>query len=112
MLKTLIACLILLSGCVSMPTTQKYEAALGRQKGKTSAELVRSWGVPSSTMALSDGSTAYQYIWRNGSSGEVTRHYSSMEVDSASFQCKTTFFIGKDDKVMSSRWEGNACRAY
>jgi hypothetical protein len=110
--KILAVCAVLLSSCVSMPTAQKYAAAVGKQKGKTSAELVRGWGVPSSTMALSDGSTAYQYVWRNGSSGEVTRHYSSVEVDSTSFWCKTTFFIGKDDKVASARWEGNACNSY
>jgi len=110
--KILSICLVLLSGCVSMPTTQKYEAFLREQKGKTSVELVKSLGVPSNTMPLSDGTTAYEYSRQNGSSGEVTRHYSSVEVSSTNFWCKTTFFIGKDDKVTSARWEGNACTKY
>jgi len=77
--------------------------------GKNPDELIRAWGVPTSTAALSDGGKVIQYL-NSGTSfvpgyyNQATGYYQSPII--GSWQCKVVFEADKKDAIVDGKWWG------
>lgn len=87
----MIACLTVLSGCVS-PTG--YKQVLDTWIGSKSDSLFRSWGLPGRQHRNSDGSKLYQYV-----DGREENF------------CRTIFHVDQNDVIQSYDFKGPGCIA-
>jgi len=86
-----------LVGCVAYPTTDNYEAMLKTWVGRSEAELVQTWGPPSSV--YQSASTKYFTYTKSKTCG-VGESYTCV--------CNTHFELASDH-ITSWRWDGNGC---
>ncbi len=125
--------LLLVVGVVSLvacATTAKYETILQSWVGEDADNLVRRWGPPNSSYTLSSGSRLLSYE-RSGSStyttpvqvqqgpgqfvgdmyfpGQTT--VTGGQTYNMNWRCRTDFEVDTSNRIVSWRWQGNACRA-
>jgi hypothetical protein len=95
---------VILSGCVKRDpqpaaptpaqTPAEYEAAVASWAGRSEADLIRAWGVPTHSQLLSQGGQALEYVqWQNG---EVV--------------CTTLFTSNLLGMLETWTWRGKRCR--
>ena len=91
---------ILLSGCAkrdpqpAAPTSAEYDAAVARWAGRSEADLIREWGVPTHSQLLSIGGQGLEYVQRQN--GEVV--------------CTTLFTSNLLGVIETWTWRGKGCR--
>lgn len=91
-----------LHGCASQET---YHAAVNSWIGSSKNELMRSWGKPAESYV--QGSSTYLIYNKSGpGSGDMGYKENIVELGS----CTTTFEVA-DDTVISTRFDGQGCRA-
>ena len=77
-------------------------------------ELITSWGPPRNEYTMPNGNKMYTWLWNGGTL--VTSNYNyylNMTLTNAvTYWCKTTFTVDKYGKIISWRWQGNACRSH
>jgi hypothetical protein len=100
------------TGCV-FPTVAKYEEKLNSWTHHDVNSLMQSWGPPSDTFVMPNGSK--MYTWLNVGGTQVTSNYNqflNMTTSNAvTYWCKTTFTVDTRGVIQTWRWEGNACRS-
>jgi len=79
----------------ALQTGKKIEETLKTWVGSTEAQLIQSWGTPTSSHKLLNGDTVLQYDDRTN----VT----------SVWYCKIDFILDNKGIVKSWRWEGNNC---
>jgi hypothetical protein len=90
-----------LEGCAAAyPTTDNYEAMLKTWVGRSEAELVQTWGPPSSVYQSANGKYFTYAKSKTCSYGK----------DAFTCVCNTTFELASDH-IRSWRWDGNGCSA-
>ncbi len=113
---------LLVSMLAACATTSNYEKTVSAWTGKSEDELVRAWGQPSDLREA--GGKRYLTYAKSGQTHvpATPPTYQSTVVGTTVFvqqvdgspgysydgQCKTTF-ESTGGKIVSSRWEGNAC---
>ena len=95
MKKLIIIFLLALLGCA---TQNKYAAQLNTWKGRSKADLVTEWGVPT-------------HKYKANKSLELLEYQKSRTIFNGKFTCTTTFII-KNEVVDDWKTEGNDCTAY
>jgi hypothetical protein len=115
---------------VACATTAKYESILQSWVGDDADNLVRKWGPPNSTYTLGGGGRILSYS-HGGSSSYTTptqvQQSAGQFIGSTYYPgqttvtggqtyninrwCNTTFEVNSSNRIVSWRWEGNACRA-
>ena len=100
-----ILCALLLSmllwGYATAASTEVLQSWVGHDVN----ELIHSWGPPTNVYELPDGSK--MYTWRFDG-GKVAVPIGDVAI-AVNRYCKTTFTVSKQGKILSWRWEGNAC---
>ena len=86
---------LILLGCA---TQEKYHAQLDTWKGRTKADLVLEWGVPTDK-------------YKADKTLELLEYKKSQTIYGGRYECKTTFII-KNNIVDSWKTEGNYCRSF
>lgn len=101
---------LLVIGCA---TTAKYEASLKTWVGQSESRLVQTWGPPADTYEPKDGTKILTYRFDGGQ--RTTANYNqftrTVNANSYSYWCKTSFYIDNFGVVSNWRWEGNSCKA-
>ncbi|MBQ3696012.1 MAG: hypothetical protein II938_03485 [Alphaproteobacteria bacterium] len=95
MKKLILLSFLVLLGCA---TEQKYHDKLDAWKGKSKADLVLEWGVPTDK-------------YKADKTLELLEYKKSRTIYGGKFECKTTFII-KNNVVDQWKTEGNDCRSY
>ncbi len=91
---------MLITGCISRPTTENYEKYLQTLIGTSQADLIKSWGIP--TKSYTSGDTTMLSYDEFGPSilvGQVV----------IPITCTTTFTL-KNGVISSWDWKGNGCK--
>lgn len=120
-----------LSSCA---TSQKYNEELNQELGKTSAQLISSFGQPTKVKKLANGDEIITYISINYQVLPYPNYYFNTDFmtedemfypftygedvipvgnfmgETITEYCKTDFYL-KNDIVSSWQWRGNACVA-
>ena len=105
MKKIILLSLLLVSACGNLwniesdPEENKYEAMLNSWMGKTKSDLLKTWGVPSST---------YQVDKREEMIEFKRAHDGFTQYGSYNYYCITTFTL-KNGKVSYWNYRGNTC---
>jgi ABC-type uncharacterized transport system auxiliary subunit len=114
-----------LAGCA---TQGKYKAKLDTWIGSPIDSLVASWGYPSGQITAPNGNTVYVYERHGGfvmpttttTNARVTGYgntaygqatttsYGGQYID---MSCRTFFEVAPDRRIVSWRYEGNACKS-
>lgn len=90
-----------LSGCVSLPSsTEDYSHVVNSWVGSSEQKLESSWGVPSSSATLANGSTVLHYI-RND-----TERYGYHGLGTRGYVCYTDFYVSSLGVIYS--WHYNS----
>ena len=97
----LFSCFVLI-GCA---TRAKYVAKLNTWLGKDISEFIYKAGPPTSEYKMPDGNI--MYTWHK-TTGTSTIQYSTI----TSYYCNTIITASPIGKIISWRYEGNACRSY
>lgn len=116
--------ILLVSMLAACASTSGYENAVSAWTGKSEEELVRAWGQPSDRR--DEGGNRYLTFTKSGQTHVPATPpiYQTTVVGTTAFvqqvdgspgysydgQCKTTFELA-GSKIVSTRWEGNACTA-
>jgi len=107
-MKQVFICLLILSlflaGC---STTRGYERVLNSWMGSNVNSLIQSWGPPSGVYNLPNGDAMYTWF---DSYGAMAMPIGNMAY-AVNRSCKTTFTADSNGRIISWRYEGNACRA-
>ena len=94
----MLAASLALGGCghhhSTAETAGRYDAELQQWVGRTEAELLRSWGVPTHSQLLSQGGQALEYVRQRGDVVDCTTLF-------------TTNVLGVID---TWTWRGDRCR--
>jgi hypothetical protein len=107
----IILSLILLTSCFTT-LSQRMDG----WKRKSETEIVKSWGVPTKTYTLPDGSKALEYFYGGG--GEIYQppplpgyetQRNPWPTRVTTYYCKVTFFLNNYGFVTNWRTEGNNC---
>lgn len=113
-----VVCLFLLYIVCSCATTAKYERILNSWVGSDESELVDRIGPPDQVYE-NDGKKYITYIYSSTSYVPQTVHNTTVGNNiqtnvyggySRSWHCKTTYII-ENKKIVSWRYDGNACVA-
>lgn len=128
---TLLTTAVLLTACAN---TQKYEARLNRELGKTSQQLTNTFGQPTSIKKLANGHEIISYVSVNYqvipdpnyyfNTGFMTEDemfapftYGGSAIPVGDFMgetitdfCKTDFYL-TNNVVTAWQWRGNSCDA-
>lgn len=99
---------VLVTACA---TTAAFEKTLDAWVGLHVDRLVLSWGAPSSSFKLSDGSTAIEYSSsriRNTSPPSNSMQY--YPPNYVTFWCKARFMVSPEGLIKGWSHEGNDCK--
>jgi len=119
-----------LAGCATA-TTAKFREHVNKWIGAPEKALIVSWGVPTKTMDLGDGSHVDEYV-RAGTptlgqaalAGMASQSYTSGNIDPSGnfeatttpgvivrFYCTTDFYIDHLRTIKRVSWRGNGCHS-
>ena len=118
-LKFIIVSLIFLSSCASTREYKKYGSSF---LGKTEADLIASWGLPSKTNDSRDGGKELYYQYLDPVSKfdpiiqgpELELHWGLGFEDMHRLNlsrnwCQTIFYVNKNNKITDWIFRGNTC---
>lgn len=102
----LIALFVLLAGCAS--TGRNYDKTLSSWFGHPITDLIASWGAPTSTTTLPDGSNVYEFV-RQESSRNITSDGAGGMLLNNALECRTTFITDAKGIIQRYVYKGNVC---
>jgi hypothetical protein len=96
--------LTLLIGCA---TAERYQETLQAWVGHDISTLVRSWGPPSSSVNLPDGTSIFTWDYVGDAVGMPVGNMVLVSQPN----CRTSFYVGLDNLIYSWRFQGAACKS-
>ncbi len=118
-INTVFITIFLLAGCQST-FSPEYAARVKAYEGKHIDDVIKDWGVPASSVKLSDGTTMWEFfdsrqeykrgitIYRN--TANLGRTSQQVQERNVELWCKTTFTTYPEGIIYNIVIEGNYCR--
>lgn len=110
MRKLIFMFVIVLTGCShGKIKKQHFEESLQSWVGRTGSDLIKTYGIPTRTATLPDGTKMYEFATDSGNRLVATGNYNYLNATAYNMYCKTSFSTNKEDIVTEWHWEGNRC---